>query len=52
MTHLDEALTRIYHNKVGQGAARRGLAWLLAGLSRIVRAVRRFGRWLRGSGGS
>lgn len=40
VTHLDESLTRIYHNKVGDGAAKRFLAWVLAGLARIRRAVR------------
>lgn len=44
MTHLDEALTRIYHNKVGQGAAGRGLAWVLGGLARIRRGMRRLFR--------
>lgn len=40
MTHLDESLTRIYHNKVGDGAAKRLLGWVLAGLARVRRAIR------------
>lgn len=40
VTHLDESLTRIYHNKVGDGAAKRFLAWVLAGLARVRRAFR------------
>lgn len=40
VTHLDESLTRIYHNKVGDGAAKRLLGWLLAGLARVRRAFR------------
>lgn len=42
MTHLDEALTRIYHNKVGEGAVRKGpLGWFLVALSKVKRGVRR-----------
>lgn len=44
VTHLDESLTRIYHNKVGDGAAKGPLQKLLLLLSRIKRAIGRFVR--------